>query len=214
MNNSGSKITKLEYTRNGRRVNIYIDDEYSFSIEERLVLDFDLYVGKEIGESLHSEIVRRDLIEFLVRKAQEKIARRPNTVFEIYKYFEKILAKDSDKRHPEHLIDEAIEVLKSSGQLNDRHFAEWFFEIKRRKKSINEIKRELLKKGLLDDLIEEVVKSKDQNEDELIKKLILKKQRLLANKKLNKRDENMKLIQYLARKGFEYSKIIKLFEEL
>ena len=88
-----------------------------------------------------------------------------------------------------------ISRLVEKGYLDDQKFAEYYVENRFVKKGISQkrLKMELIKKGISNSNIEQVLNKR--NDEEEIKKII--------NKKRKKYDDD-KLIQYLVRQGFDY----------
>lgn len=110
---------------------------------------------------------------------------------------------------PESDITEASDRLSAMGYLDDSKFAKEFAcSWKRQGKGSTLIRNELRRKGVAYELIKESLDSLYENKDEEIehlKQLALKKMKSLKHSM----PETMtkKLIDYLARKGFQYSSI-------
>ena len=90
-----------------------------------------------------------------------------------------------------------IQKLIDKGYLDDRKFAEYYVENRFVKKGISEkrLKMELLKKGISNQIIDEVLGDSQRDDESEIKKIIAKKR--------HKYDDD-KLTQYLIRQGFDY----------
>lgn len=209
------KITKLLSTRDGNRVNIYLNEEYSFTVEKNLIADFKLYIGKEITDEMFIDLQRGDLKLRLLRKASEKIGRRAHSVFEIKQYLKQALFKLKVKlklevENESEIYDFIINQLTDLNYLNDTEFASWFVEIKKEKKSKFEIKKQLMQKGVHRSIVDKVLSYEDEGEVELIKKLSEKKLRLLRSKYQDERIVKQKNIEFLMRKGFKYDEIKKI----
>jgi regulatory protein len=88
--------------------------------------------------------------------------------------------------------------------LNDRRFAEQFARDRRllRSASTRKIKLELQKKHIANDIIEEVLAEDETDERSMLREIIAKKRR-----QAKYRDDQLKLMQYLARQGFNYGDI-------
>lgn len=105
-------------------------------------------------------------------------------------------------------IEEIIEYLKENDYINDEKYVEKYIQNVMRLKncSINEIKIDLLKRGVDDFLIE---KNINEELEEFEKKSAI----ALAEKKI-KTMEKEKVKKYLLNKGFSYSNVAKAIDNL
>ena len=65
------------------RVNVYVENEFSFALATSLVGEKGLYVGREITQVNIDEILSLDLKHTLLNKVNDLISRRPRTEKEI-----------------------------------------------------------------------------------------------------------------------------------
>ena len=96
-----------------------------------------------------------------------------------------------------------IERLVARGYLDDVKFAEWYVENRFVKKGVSaqRLKMELMKKGVSKEIIEEVLRGSERNDEEEARKIIAKKRAKYTDEKL---------IQYLCRQGFPYELVSEL----
>jgi len=203
------KITRLKRgVRNAQKIAIYVDSKYTFSVLESILVDENLYIDKEITEEDLDRI--KDLTESLELKVKliNLISRRPRSEREIQQYLLKQNIKDNKG---------IIETLKNEGYIDDTKFTEWWIDqrVAFKNRSINEIRSELLGKGISNDIIENAIGEADMTESEmkLIKLLAEKKKSLLKHKKLTTEQLNEKVVQFLLRKGFRWELIQKALEK-
>lgn len=204
------KITRLQRgMRNAQKIAIYVDSKYTFSVLESILVDEKLYIGKEVDEVDLDRI--RSATESLELKVKliNLISRRPRSEQEIRQYIKKLNLKNK--------FESLIETLKKEGHIDDLKFSQWWIDQRTtfKNKSANEIRNELLGKGISNDIIENTLGETDLSETELtsIKLLAEKKKRLLAHKNLTKAQLNEKMMQFLLRKGFRWDIIQKALEE-
>lgn len=187
------KITGMKQgVKNPERVNIFVDGKFSFSLDVSQVVDFKLKVGRELNEEELAEFRKASEFGKLYQRALEKALTRPHSKKEIHDYLsKKVYEKGLDKKY----IDEIIEKLENKKYLDDKKFAEFYVENRFVKKGISKkrLRLELMKKGVLKDIIDEVLDGR--NEEEEIEKMILKKRA---------KYDDEKLVQYLYRQGFSY----------
>ena len=186
-------ITGLKQgVKNPDRVNVFVDDKYSFSLDMSQVVDFKIKVGLEIDEDKLAEFKKASEFGKLYQRALEWVLVRPRSERETYDYlYKKVYEKKLDKNY----IKNIIEKLKAKGYVDDRKFAEFWVENRFVKKGVSRkrLSLELMKKGVSREIIEEVLDGRDDAEE------ILK---IIAKKRSKYDDE--KLISYLVRQGFSY----------
>lgn len=196
------KITNLKQgVKNPNRVNIFVDDKFSFSLDVSQVVDLKIKVGQEISEDKLEEFKKASEFGKLYQRALEWVLMRPRSERETRDYLYK---KIYDKKLNKNYINEIINRLQSKNYLDDLKFAEWYVENRFVKKGISKkrLKMELLRKGVSMGIIDEVLDLR--NDEEEIKKIIIKKR--------NKYDDD-KLINYLCRQGFSYQQVHNLVHD-
>ena len=179
--------------KNPNRVNVFVNDEYEFSLDVTQVVDFKIKVGMEISPEQLLEYKKASEFGKLYQRALEWVLVRPRSVKETSDYlYKKIYEKKLDKEYINKIIDRLVE----KKYLDDLAFARWYVENRFVKKGISRkrLKMELTKKGVSSEIIEEVLGARDDKEE------ILK---IIAKKRAKYDDE--KLIQYLCRQGFSWS---------
>lgn len=203
------KITRLKRgVRNAQKIAIYVDSKYTFSVLESILVDENLYIDKEItAEDLDRIKSLTETLELKV-KLINLISRRPRSEREIQQYLSKQKIKDNNG---------IVETLKNEGYIDDTKFAEWWIDqrVAFKNRSINEIRSELLGKGISKDIIENAIGKADLSDNEVmsIKLLAEKKKRLLMHKNLTTEQLNEKIVQFLLRKGFRWELIQKALEK-
>lgn len=196
------KITNLKQgVKNPNRVNIFVDDKFSFSLDVSQVVDLKIKVGQEISEDKLEEFKKASEFGKLYQRALEWVLMRPRSERETRDYLYK---KIYDKKLNKNYINEIINRLQSKNYLDDLKFAEWYVENRFVKKGVSKkrLKMELLRKGISMGIIDEVLDLR--NDEEEIKKIIIKKR--------NKYDDD-KLINYLCRQGFSYQQVHNLVHD-
>ncbi|WP_064590905.1 regulatory protein RecX [Streptobacillus moniliformis] len=167
------------YVNNGEIIDINLDIKAMFKLKK----------GMDITGIYH------DIIhESMMSKSIYIITLKDRTVFEL---IQKLKSKYNKENH--FIINDVIEKLKKLNLLDDKEFVFRYVNINPNY-SINKLKSKLISKGISIDIINEVLSELDlnENQEELIKKFILK------NSKLDKQ----KLFRKLINKGFEYSSIL------
>ena len=212
------KITNLKSgVKNPNRVNVFVDDKYSFSLDLTQVVDFKLKIGQEITPEKLAELKSASDFGKLYQRTLEWALIRPRSVRETRDYLQRKLRtsfeghpqlrrgrseeprNDGREERPEEdrskFSNTIITRLQEKGYLNDETFAKYYVENRFVKKGISKkrLRLELIKKGISQDIIDEVLNAR--NDETEIKKVIAKKRA--------KYDDD-KLISYLVRQGFDY----------
>ena len=234
-----NQITDLKSCiHNQDRVNIFIDGEFSFSLDLTQVVDYHLKIGKILTPSEINELRHASAFGKLYSQTLEWVLIRPRSVRETRDHLKQKLAKleiDNRKRaenreksqaDPEFKklvrthkiktaqreiftnddIERAIKRLLDKGYLDDREFAEWFIENRFINKGVSHtrLRQELYKKGIDNDIVDELLDNSSRDEATEIKKVIQKK-----TSKLNPE----KMLAYLVRHGFSYDLSRELIDE-
>lgn len=114
----------------------------------------------------------------------------------------KVLKYDTQQKYD--FTDLIVERLCERGYVDDRKFAAWYVENRFVKKGVSQkrLRMELVKKGIGQDVIEEVLDGRVDEEE--IKKIIARKRAKYTQEKL---------ITYLCRQGFSYDLVRQIVSE-
>lgn len=197
------KITaiKAQVKRQGR-YSVFVDGEYRFSLSDTALLQQKLVVGQELSaEDVHrlQDISNED-------KAYNQVLRyvslRPRSVGELRTYFAR-------KKYPLELQEQIISKLTEYGYVDDRAFARSWVASRRLLKhtSRRRLELELRQKFVADDIISEILSEDDTSDEVALKELVDRK------RKQTKYQDQVKLMQYLARQGFQYDDIKRVLAE-
>lgn len=164
----GGKITLIEYQKtNPDRVNIFVEDEYAFSIAAVLVVERQLKAGVELTPQDSAELQGADLYNQGLVAALQLLAMRPRSESEIQTRLR--------RRYPDitsETTKKVIERLRELHYLDDASFANFWVENRTAfaPRGRNLLKQELMKKGVPRDVIEAAITAyldtQAENEDE------------------------------------------------
>lgn len=193
------RITKVELQKkNKRRYNIYLDEEYAFSVHEDIMIKHRLLKNEEVEASQLQDILRDEERQSAYLKAIKQIGIRPRSVHEVRQK----LGKDGFE---EGIVEDVIQRLVSEGYLNDQEFAKLFVEHRTlyQKKGRHYIRQELTQKGLSSKHIGRALEELDEESE-------LEGATLLARKKWRTTsgdvpDKKRKTMAYLLRRGYPSS---------
>ncbi|OPH62004.1 RecX family transcriptional regulator [Paenibacillus ferrarius] len=142
-------ITLVEKQKRGRhRYNIYINEEYAFSVHEDILIKHRLNKGETIDHQAIEKITIDEERNSAYLKAIRIIGRRPHSAIEV-----KRKLKEAGYEAP--VIDWACEKLIEHKYLNDEEFAQMWTDsrIISQKKGRNLVRQELQQKGINKELV-------------------------------------------------------------
>lgn len=201
-------ITGLEtQKRNKKRVNVYIDGEFtlSVSIEEAA----RLHKGQALSDEDIGALQALDASQRAVDAAARLLSLRPRSVFEVRQNLTR-------KGIAAPVISEAIERLTTMGYLDDRAFAEFWVKERNASKPISAraLRYELRQKGVARAIIDDVLDAQDESEIAVE----AARKHLRRVRGLKRSEARQKLTAQLARRGFSASSardaIRQVFEEV
>ena len=177
------------------RYNVFVDGQYSFSLDELQLVQSGIHSGLEIGDEQLANFRNESEFGKNYIRAIDLISRRLRSEKEIRDYAKR-------KNWTPDNANRVIERLKERGYLNDTVFAESFVRARQNsgKYSRRRIEQDLRKKGIANNIIQLVL------HDEVSDHAALQK---LVAKRYNRYDDINKLKAYLMRAGFNYDDINK-----
>ena len=190
------RITALKVQKkNQRRVNVYLDGEFAFGLS-RIVAGW-LHIDQELDDIKIVQLKDEDEQEINYQRAIRFLGYRMRSNSEIKKHLEQ-------KGTSETIIEDIVNRLEKNGLLDDKQFAQLWVENRNefRPRSHRLLFVELKKKGIHPDIINQVLDDTNSDE-ELVFKAAENQVRKYRN--LKWQDFRRKISSYLARRGFSYS---------
>ncbi|MCC6614419.1 MAG: RecX family transcriptional regulator [Anaerolineae bacterium] len=187
-------VTALEVQkRNKQRVNVYLDDEYAFSL--KLDEAARLYKGQHLTEAEVEALEAQDTLSRTIDTAARFLSYRPRSIQEVRENLTR-------KNTPPPLIEAAVQHLISLGYLDDRAFATFWVRERNTFKplSLRALRHELRNKGIAATIIDEVLAQVDA-EDAAYRAADGQMRRLRGT---SRREFQDKLLGFLQRRGFGY----------
>lgn len=179
--------------RNHQRVNVYLDGEYAFGLA-RIVAAW-LSVGTELSDEKIAQLQAEDQRETAYQSALNLINFRPRTEVEIRQNLRR-------KKMEDEIIQYVVERLKDNGLIDDAGFAKIWVEnrVELRPRSRRALAFELKQHGLDSALIEQTL----GNVDDSTMAYQAAQRQAPKIKNLEWREFRLKLLRYLAQRGFAY----------
>lgn len=204
------KITRISKRKNRRLFDIFIDDEFSFSVSSKKVLQkFGLEQGQTFQPDDFNKL--REKIEFF--EAESILLQ-----FLGYRFRSKkeILIKLTSKKISKSTIDALIAKYEAKDFINDENFAESYILdlITHHPQGNFAIKQKLKQRGISNEIIKRLSEEYLSGETEhemAVKELSKRKTKFM---KLEPRERRNKALAFLQRKGFSYTCARECIEEV
>lgn len=193
--------------RDNARVNIFIDETFSFGLHMDIQLDHRLKPGDVLDEATITRLLQEDETKKAIAAALNLISYRPRAAGELR-------SKLREKGYAPEAVDAAVNRMQELRYLDDEAFAERWVESRQssRPRSERMLKRELAQKGIDKDTIEQTVADAGVDEYGDALELARKKYESLRNEDRNVRYR--RLSGFLGRRGYGYDIIRQVMEAL
>jgi len=194
-----SKITALRIGKGRKkRVNVFLDDRFAFSLEAEVVIKEGLQIGQELSASQIEALAKSDHFHRCLNVATYYLGYRPRSEFEVR---ERLQRRGFD----DNTIGVVIAKLKEQGLIDDMDFARFWKENRDSFSPRSQwlTKLELRRKGVANDIIDQVVGTIDDGDSAY--RAALSKARRLS--RADYQDFRRRLGEYLKRRGFGYGVI-------
>lgn len=199
------KITAIrQQVKRSDRYSVYVDEKYAFSLSKAGLIESRLASGKELDASQLAELKKAAGIDKAYGNALRYVAMRPHSEWELAMYFKRKAVDDDVAK----LI---AERLRGVGLLDDRAFARSWVTSRRLLKATSKRKlvAELKQKHVAESIITEALTEDDTDERQTLRDLVERKRQ-----QTRYRTEPLKLMQYLARQGYQYDDIKAVLGEV
>lgn len=202
-------ITKIEVQkRNKDRVNVYIDNEYAFSISMELVYKESLKPKMEIDVERLRDIADKEGY-LKCKNAALKIIERS------YKTEKEVRDKLREKEYTDSQIEKSIEFLKEYNFVNDDNYAKAYINDKLSSRGRQKIKYDLIKKGIDIQIIDEKLSLIDSDDERnTAVALAEKKYRTIKKSESDEYKLSGKLYRFLISKGYNYDIVKDVVKEV
>ncbi len=197
------KITQIkQQVKRADRYSIYVDGKYSFSLGENEFLKLGLHSGQEITDEILAEYKDESSYGKWFDKILNSLSFRLRSEWELRDYLHR-------KDCPPEIADKILNKLSINGYVNDEQFAQRWVENRRLLKATSRrrLSQELRQKRIPTDVIDRVLAEDKEDTDE---REVL---RQLVEKKRTRYPDQLKLMQYLARQGYNYDDIKSVLNE-
>ena len=193
------EITSLERGKaqitfdNGMKIILYRGEMRRLSIKE----------GAVVTEATYQIIMNEILGKRAIKRAMHLLERQERTEKQLYD-------KLKQNGYPDECIENAIEYVRSYHYIDDLRYAKTYIRYHQDKKSRRKLQMDLMNKGVPRNLIEQALEEEFES-DEVCKICELLQKRRYQNKTADE-GEKRRTYQFLARRGFQSSDIMKAMQ--
>jgi len=181
----------------GERVNVFINDRFSFAIAAELVARYNLQPGVLLDAARLDALLREDGDSRAYARALHFLSYRTRSSKEIRERLKRDEWTDE-------VIERVVERLQREKLLNDSHFAEVWVEHRSlsRPRGAYQLRQELRQKGVDRETIDAALPDADQ---ELENAVAAVERKMRSWSTLDERTRQTKALEFLQRRGFNYS---------
>lgn len=193
------KVTDIQLqVKDKGRYSVFIDDAFAFGISELGLIESGIRIGLELSPADLAALKENAQADKLYNMTLSLIMRRPRSQWEVQDYLKR---KEADPL----VAAQICKQLLNRGYINDADFAKRWVENRRILKPISrrKLELELKQKRVSDTVIRQVLAldADETDESQVIRKEVAKKRRQ------TRYQDDTKLMQYLARQGYNYDDI-------
>jgi regulatory protein len=192
------KITSIkQQLKRTDRYSIFVEGKYAFSLSENALLESKIANGQGLTKEQLGDFKKLSADDKVYSQALRYVAMRPRSRWEIQFYLER------KKQASPALTEVILNKLSDIGLIDDTKLAKALVSDRRllRPTSRRKMIADLRKKRLSDTDIEQAIGSQKEYEQTALLAVIESKRRQ------TKYQDDLKLMQYLARQGFNYDDI-------
>ncbi len=195
------KITAIKQQVNRPdRYSIFIDEKYVCSFSGAELLNHGLRVGQELASTELKNLKNDAVVDGAYYRSLDLIMRRARSEWELRDYLRR-------KEYLPEVIEGVVNKLVQSGYIDDADFAKRWIDNRRLLKSTSklQLRKELKQKRVAEDVIDLALQGDETDERQVLRELV--------EKKRSRYPDKLKLMQYLARRGYRYDDIKTVLED-
>lgn len=184
------------------RYSVYVNGQFAFGLSELALINSGIRTGQELEAEELQNFKEESDIDKIYGRTLDLLARRPRSSWELRDYLKR---KDQSPDR----IEKILNKLSVQGYINDEDFARRWVENRRLLKTTSKRKLflELKQKRIADEIIQSVLNDDHTDEQEVLRQLVAKK------RTQTRYQDKAKLMQYLARQGYNYDDIKQVLSE-
>jgi len=204
------RITDIQVQKNHpTRCSLFLDGEFYCGVGMDLVVKFHLKPGIEIDDDKLKELIQQEELNKAKNYAYRLLGSRMYTV-------KGVRDKLFERGYSEEVVNEVIETLERYGYLNDKVYAaEWIqSRLCSNPKGKYILRQELIRKGIKDSIIDDVIGEEFDESKEYDMALELARRKIKLYKNDDPASAKRKLQGVLFRRGFNSEVVNNVVEQV
>ena len=195
-----AKITDVTKQKRGSRINLFIDGNFFCGLDELTFIKASLKIGDEISTEEIEELQLKSEEQSATDKAMAYASKYVKSKAGIKRYLK-------EKGYLPSLVEKIVAKLEYYGYINDENLARDFVSYYSKTRGINRLRADLMRMEIDKDIIDLVLQEIECQEDAC---------KRVAEKylRIHKNADKRKLYAHLTAKGFSYSDIRKIINEV
>lgn len=165
-----STVTRVQQQRRPGRYNIYLDDQFAVAVDEKILIQYNLFKGTEVSEELLAEITdaeyeQKAYVKALNIATSRRIAKK------------QLIIKLKQAEFPNRIIAKTIDRLEAAGVIDDAGFAEAYTAMEKRMGKLGPrgIAQKLRQYGIDQNLIDDALAEySEEDQTDLLPKQVAK----------------------------------------
>lgn len=210
-------ITSIKPQRRKDRFNIFIDGKFALGVNTESIMGFDLKVGKHLKEEELKKIGQEAQVKKFTDISLNYLSYRQRSEEEIRRHLAAKIAKTEHVKFSQAIdspiINKVLTKLRQLKLIDDLEFAKTFINSRKNYsgKSKKLIYSELIKKGVNNNIVENLIETTLSDYDVAIKNVLKKLPRW---QHLDVNSKNKKIYEFLTRRGFDYEVVKKVIAKI
>lgn len=149
---SMAKVTRVQQQRRPGRYNIYLDDEFAIAVDEKILIQFDLFKGRHLDED---ELAQVEAAEYEQKAYTKALLYATGQM----RSQQQVRQKLRNQEFPDAIIERVIDRLEAANVLNDQLFAELYVQglVRSHKLGPLAARQKMREWGLTDSMITEAL---------------------------------------------------------
>jgi regulatory protein len=204
-----STITSIEQAKkNAKRYHIYVNEQYTLSVHEDVLVKFGLHKGMEVDAHELETWLTADETARIRQAVYHYLSYRARSAQEVRDYLRR-------KEWEPELIEQVITEFTQQGYIDDRAFAENWVRSRQARQGLgkNRLRQELQKKGISRANQEEVLTQLDEEVERQQARELAERRYLRIQGEAWPKVER-KIGQYLLRRGYQMDMVYSILREL
>ena len=200
-----AEITNLTPTKTGKKVNVYLDGSFAFTLNSEVAVLQGIHAGDILSESQVKSLQQADVFHNCTNAALRFLQYRPRSELEIKRRLR-------TRNYSATTVGKVLAALKQQGYIDDAAFARYWAEnrVAFSPRSRRLVRQELMQKGVESEIIDCALDDLDDS-DNAYRSGMKKAARIIS---VDYEEFKHRMYDYLRAQGFNHDTILYAIERL